>query len=212
MSVKPYLDKVGKFTVEQLPCPHFSQPVNLNSPRTGVLHTTEGGWDGSIGVFKSHYAPHFMIGAGRIAQLVQVGTIGAALVTHNWLALVQVEVVGFSKETPYMFDDATAEVIAAFMAECHSEYSIPLSRPWADGIYGKATANDPHRAENKFGRIAGWYGHGDMPSPDSHWDPGNLEWAKLFSAAMAMEEAHADPTPPPIAPVRPCCPVAGVTA
>lgn len=40
--VKPWLDKVGSFQVEHLPCPHFSQGVELAAPRTGVLHTTEG--------------------------------------------------------------------------------------------------------------------------------------------------------------------------
>ena len=173
-----------------------------------MLHTTEGGRDGSLGVFKSHFAPHFLVGPGRIAQLVQVGTIGAALVTHNWLAIVQVEVVAYSKETPWFFDEPTAEAAAALIAVCHAEYGIPLSRPWADGVFGLARANDPHRAAGKFGRVAGWYGHGDVPAPDSHWDPGNLQWRRLFSAALAMEEAHMGPAVTAPEPARPCCPAA----
>ena len=53
-------------------------------------------------MFQQHFAPHFLLGFDelqkrvRIAQLVQVGTIGAALVTHNDRAIVQVEMIGYS--------------------------------------------------------------------------------------------------------------------
>ncbi len=209
-TVKPYLETVGKFTIEQIPCPHFSQAVDLTAPRAGVLHTTEGNWTSALGVFKTHFAPHFLLGYDdvqkrtRIAQLVQVGTIGAALVTHNWLTLVQVEVIGYSKQTPWFFDDDTAEALAALLATCKAEYGIPLSRPWPDGVYGMARADDPHRNGGQFGKIAGWYAHGDAPSPDSHWDVGNLQWSKLFALASAIPHASDAPTPPPAEPVRPC--------
>ncbi|MGO9429778.1 peptidoglycan-binding domain-containing protein [Rhodoblastus sp.] len=213
MTVLPWLAKAGRFDVEQIGgIPHFNQPIAEGAPPTGVLHTTEpgpnatpeAGWTSALSVFKQHYAPHFLVGPGRIAQLVQVGTIGAALVTHNWLALVQVEVVGSSKETLWSFDDATAEAVAALMAACKAEYGIPLTRPWADGVYGMARASDPHRNHGEFGHVAGWFGHGDVPSPDSHWDPGALEWTKLFALAAEMPHASAAPTIAPPAPPRPC--------
>ncbi len=211
MSVKPWLDRAGRFAIEHIGgIPHFSQPVDLDAPRTGVLHTTEGEWDGSLSVFKQHYAPHFLLGVDRsqgrvrIAQLVQVGTIGAALVTHNWLAIVQVEMIGYSKETLWRPDDETAEAIAALMAVCKSEYGIPLAHPWPDGDFGRAGMN-PHRSAGKFGVVPGWYGHGDCSSPDTHWDPGALEWGHLFALASTMPEANASPTLPPPAPPRPCC-------
>lgn len=200
--MRQWLETAGRFAVEPVGgIPHFAQQVQAGAPPAGVLHTTEGGHDGSLAVFRRHYAPHFLVSAGRIEQLVPVGFIGAALVTHNWLALVQVEVVGFSKETPWIFDDATAEAVAALMAACKAEYGIPFSRPWPDGVYGKARANDPHRNGGQFGKIAGWYGHGDIPSPDSHWDPGNLEWSKLFAAAAAVPHV---PRPEPLGGPRPC--------
>jgi hypothetical protein len=207
-----WLPKAGAFTVEHVGgIPHEVRSVDLTAPRTGILHTTEGDTiEGALAIFKQHYSPHFLVGPDvsgkvRILQLVQIPTMGLALVTHNWLVLVQVEVVGHSLERPWMFPDATAAAVSALMAACHAEYGIPLSRPWPDGVYGMARASDPHRAEHKFGRIAGWYGHGDTPSPDSHWDPGDLEWSRLFSAAMANEAAHAAPAPPPAASPRPCC-------
>ena len=221
MTILPHLAKAGRFDVEQIGgIPHFNDPIRAGFPPTGIVHTTEGDdVEGALVVFRQHYAPHFLIGRDRaktmhIVQLVQVGTIGAALVTHNWIPIVQVEVVGYSSEKPWLFDDATAEVVAALMAACKAEYGIPLSRPWADGVYGMARASDPHRNHGEFGKIAGWFGHGDCPSPDSHWDPGALRWSKLFALAGAMPQASAGPSLLPIAPPRPCAccatPVAGV--
>jgi Putative peptidoglycan binding domain/N-acetylmuramoyl-L-alanine amidase len=200
--MRQWLETAGRFTVEPIGgIPHFAQTVDASAPPTGVLHTTEGSRDSSLAVFRRHYAPHFLVSAGRIEQLVPVGFIGAAMVTHNWLAVVQVEVVAYSKETPWFFDDATAEAVAALMAACKAEYGIPLSRPWPDGVYGMARANDPHRNGGQFGKVAGWYGHGDAPSPDSHWDPGNLQWSKLFEVASGAPYA---PQPPDPAPPRLC--------
>lgn len=202
--VKPWLETAGKFTVEQIPCPHFSIPVVLSAPRTGVLHTTEGHWDDGLAVFKKHFAPHFLVGAGRIAQLVQIGTIGAALVTHNDHAIVQVEVVGFSKQTPYIFDEPTAEALAALMAICQREYGIPLAHPWPDGDYG-VYGDNPHRHAGKWGVVPGWYGHGDVPNPDNHWDPGALQWSKLFALANGMTNIlHAPGWVAPTDTPRPC--------
>jgi hypothetical protein len=210
MTIRPYLDKAGKFAVEQTPCPHFSQPVDLAAPRIGVCHTTEGSTiEGAMGVFRHHFAPHFLLGkseAGgvKILQLVQVGTIGAALVTHNDHAIVQVEVAGFSKTTPWLPDEDTLEALASLMAVCQCEYGIPLTHPWADGDFGRAGDN-PHRHAGKWGVVAGWYGHGDVPNPDNHWDPGALEWSKIFARAEAMTEiATADAWKPPDEPARLC--------
>jgi len=195
MAIKPWLDQAGRFEVEHIGgIPHLNQDVELNAPRTGVLHTTEGGWAGSLAIFKQHFAPHFMLGfdakAGkvRIAQLVQIGTIGAALRAHNSKAIVQIEMIGFSKETPWLPDDDTVEALASLMAVCAREYKIPLSRPWTDGDFGKAGKN-PHRASGNYGKVAGWYGHGDCPSPDAHWDPGNLRWSVILQKASQMQNA-----------------------
>ncbi len=208
--VKPWLDSAGKFTVERIPCPHESLPVNLAAVRKGVLHTTEGHWDDGLAVFKTHYAPHFLVGLGRIAQLVQVGTIGAALVHRNADAIVQIEVCGFSQQAPWMFDDATAEALAALMAVCRREYGIPLTHYWKDGDYG-VYGDNPHRHAGVWDSVAGWYGHGDVPSlplpnrQEDHWDPGALKWSELFARAEAMTDIAATPawTPPP-PPARPC--------
>ena len=58
-----------------------------------MLHTTEGGWTGSMSVFHRHYAPHFILGKDNedkskvhIAQLVPIGNIGSSCRAHNNLA------------------------------------------------------------------------------------------------------------------------------
>jgi hypothetical protein len=185
---KPWLDEAGKFQIEHVGgIPHFNKPVS-KGPRTGVLHTTEASWKSSMNEFRQHYAPHFLLGYDaveqrvRIAQLVQVGTIGAALKANNKLAIVQVEMIGYSKETSWLPEDETADALASLMAACAKEYGIPLTHPWPDGDYGKYGPN-PHRESGKFGTEAGWYGHGDVPSPDNHWDPGNLRWSVILGKA-----------------------------
>jgi len=193
-AVKPWLDQAGKYPVAHIGgIPHFNDSVPLDAPRTGVLHTTEGGWAASLAIFKQHFAPHFMLGFNadahnvQIAQLVQVGTIGAALRAHNNRAIVQIEMVGFSKKTPWLPDDDTLDALTSLMATCAREYGIPLVDPWPDGDFGKADDN-PHRSSGKYGKIAGWYGHGDCPSPDTHWDPGNLRWSVILAKAAQMAD------------------------
>ena len=216
--VRPWLETVGKFAVEKIPCPHASLPVNLSAVRKGVLHTTEGHWDDGLAVFRQHFAPHFLVGPGRIAQLVQIGTIGSALVHRNADAIVQVEVCGFSQQTPWMFDDATAEVLAALMAVCQREYGVPLAHYWKDGDYG-VYGDNPHRHAGIWDSVAGWYGHGDVPSlplpnrQEDHWDPGALKWSELLAKAAAMTDiVHAPAWTPPVAPARPCASCAAPAA
>ena len=196
-AIKGWLDQAGKFPVSHIGgIPHFNDSVLLDSPRTGVLHTTEGGWAGSLAIFKQHFAPHFMLGFDadaqkvRIAQLVQIGTIGAALKAHNNRAIVQIEMIGFSKEKPWLPDDDTVGALASLMATCADEYGIPLDRVWQDGDFGKAGKN-PHRASGNYGKVAGWYGHGDCPDPDTHWDPRNLKWSVILAMAKQIRENNA---------------------
>lgn len=184
--MKSWITDAGIYPVEHIIVPHYHQQVDLSAPRAGVLHTTEGGWDGSVGVFERHYAPHFVVGLDRgkvhIAQLVPVGLIGGACRAHNNKAIVQVEMIGFSKETLWRPDEETAKALAALMRVCHDEWGVPLSHPWQESDWGHAGRN-AHRESGKFGRVAGWFGHQDMPDPDVHWDPGHLDWDYIFNLA-----------------------------
>ena len=188
-----HIDHAGRFPVTQIDCPHSKKKVKLSAPRAGCCHSTEGSWSGSMSVFDRHYAPHFILGPDRqdknnvhIAQLVPVGYIGSACKAHNNLLIIQIEIVAFSQEEPWKPNDPTCEALAELMVICEKEWGIPLSRPWKDGDYGRAGDN-PHRHENKLGKVAGWFSHGDMPPPDTHWDVGNFEWSYIFKLAEAYK-------------------------
>jgi hypothetical protein len=186
-----WIDKAGEFEVKHLECPHSIEPVRLELPRSGILHTTEGGWRGSFGVFRTHFAPHFMVGYDEnnkpaIAQLVPVGYRASSTRGHNNMALVQIEFVGYSEEKLWLPEPQTLDALCSLMNVCWHQWGIPLSHPWDDGDFGMAGDN-PHRHSGKFGRVAGWYGHGDMPPPDVHWDPGALEWSKVFERCHEIE-------------------------
>jgi hypothetical protein len=154
-SVKPWLDQAGEFPIAQIGgIPHFNQGVLLNAPRTGVLHTTEGGWAGSLAIFKRHFAPHFMLGFDaeaqkvRIAQLVQVGTIGAALKAHNNQAIVQIEMIGFSKDKPWLPDDETVMALTAILAK---RATIRIAHPENTAPYRVGTVMETAQAPIRTG-------------------------------------------------------------
>ena len=199
MSLNPYVKQAGPYLVNQVPCPHFQMMVNLRAPRAGVLHTTEGSTtEGAEGVFHHHFAPHFTVGPDhlgkvKIDQLVPIGFIGAALEAHNELALVQIEVVGFSKAIPWFFDASTANALANLLVVLERDYGIPLSHPWGDDDWAAAGPN-AHRNSRKFGGVAGWFGHQDIPN-NSHWDPGHLQWSRLFALAKTLKTPAALPAP-----------------
>lgn len=172
-----WLASAGPFTIEHIPCPDYAGSVDTAAPPKGVLHTTEGGWDGSMSVFRKHYAPHFLVGPGRIAQLLPLGRAAAAL-EHpsgtpptNGVARVQIEIVGYSQHTPWLPDIKTLDALAWLMAELNRVADIPLTR----AVVGRDAV--------KFAKATGWLGHADVPG-NSHWDPGALDYAALLARAQ----------------------------
>jgi hypothetical protein len=184
-----HIDHAGRFPVMQLDCPHATKKVKLNKPRAGVIHTVQGGWSGGMSVFHRHYAPHFILGVDQedvhIAQLVSIGYIGSSLKAHNDLAIVQIEIAGFCKTELWKPDDATCNALASLMVVCEKEWNIPLIHPWPDNDWGHAGDNS-HRHSGKFGKVAGWYGHVDVPDND-HYDPGQLQWTYIFDLAKKLK-------------------------
>lgn len=192
--MKAWLAKTsdGKYPIERIPCPHPDGKVDLSKPPTGVMHTTQGGWDSAMSVFTQHYAPIFLVGPHRIAQLVPLGYMAAALEhdgpteTNRW-ARAQIEVCGYSKTSPYSFDAATSETLASLLATLKVEARIPLTRPFPDamppgGTNVWARTSFARRHAGVWGKVAGWYGHVEVPE-NSHWDPGALRWSALLTAA-----------------------------
>jgi hypothetical protein len=156
---------------------------DLTKPRKGVLHTPEGGWDGSLSVFRDRGTPTFMVGrndAGKVsvAQFMPLGERALTLLdesttplrTNHW-AVCQIELVGFSKRTAWFPEDAVAKVLADVVRQASAEMKIPLRR-----------GGDGTRSVTRWTNEAGWFGHIEVPE-NSHWDPGTFEYKKLWALA-----------------------------
>jgi N-acetylmuramoyl-L-alanine amidase len=182
----PWLDRAGAHRVEHVPCPNPGQPVDLHAPPKGIMHTTEGSFEGSLAVFRQHFAPHFMVGrdarkAVRILQLVPLETMAAALenrpggVETNRVCRAQIELVGFSKHELWLPEQEVAEALAALMLALRDAAGIPLRHVIAG------------RKPDLWVKAAGWLGHIDVPE-NSHWDPGNLDWHALLKLAAPTDD------------------------
>lgn len=208
--IRSILDKVGPYQVRQVSVQHSSTLVDLTHPRTGCLHTTEGHFDDGLAELTKHYAPHFMVGfnpkikKSEIIQFVPVGFSARATRANNEKLLVQIEMVGFSDEKPWLpigknkqhnhdYGD-TLDALCWLFNVCEVEYGIPLSHPWPDGDFGLAglAPRNKHRNQGKLGHIAGWFCHGDMPNPDIHWDVGNMQWSKVFANCHKLQTGESE--------------------
>lgn len=207
--MKKLLTTAGKYRVEQASCPPTG-PVDLGVPRTGVLHTTEGPFESAFAEFRTKYAPHFLVGRDktgkvRIVQFVSLGNWAAALENHaggvetNRWAVAQIELAAHSQTTPWQADAGVTDALASLLAELHIEAGIPLSRPFPDAMPPPpwAVESFSRRHAGKWGKVAGWYGHVEVPE-NSHWDPGAYKWANLLKAAQAkLPKPVPSPTPTP---------------
>jgi len=201
---KGWLTKAGAFAVEKVECPAPGGSVDLSKPPVGVLHTTEGSFDSALGEFKVHHAPTFLVSSGRILQLLPLGASAAALKhdvppeSNRW-ARAQIEVAGFSQEDPWQFDPATLARVAALMGALARAASIPLTRPFPDAMPPKpwATTTFSRRTSGKWGTVAGWFGHVEVPSGNAHWDPGALRWSELLARAKSVSGSPGAPVGPP---------------
>ena len=195
--MNPYIKEAGPYPVSYHHCPFYLGPVDLKAPRAGVLHTTEGSTEeGAESIFIRHFAPHFCLGksaSGKIVinQLVPLGQAGAALEAHNQQAIVQIEMVGFSKDALWLPDSGTLDALAHLMVVLEQECGIPLSHPWPDDDWGRAGYETPHRHSGKFGKVAGWFGHQDVPN-NCHWDCGGIQWSKIFAYAEKLKAVPED--------------------
>lgn len=206
--MKAVLTSAGHYHVEQAGCPPTG-PVTLTAPRAGVLHTTEGPFESAYAEFRTHYAPHFLVGRDktskvRIVQFVWLGHWASALENHaggvetNTVAVAQIEVAAYSKQKPWQLDAGILDALASLLAELHTECGIPLTRPFPDAMppLPWAVESFSRRHAGKWGKVAGWYGHVEIPE-NSHWDPGAYKWSELLAAAESKLGPTPKPTPSP---------------
>lgn len=163
-----------------------------------VLHTTEGGWDSSMSVFRSKLtSPHFLVDprARRAVQLLPLDRSGYALrhpsgtpETNRLGRCVQIEIVGFAGQQPGGFTPADltwfGETIVGPIAR---EIGCPLeSTPtfYGEGC-GWVLATETARQRLSWSAwvgYAGVIGHQHVPG-NSHWDPGAFNVAPVLAAA-----------------------------
>jgi hypothetical protein len=157
------------------------QPVDYNGGEyTGgefriVHHTTEGSSaTGALEEFKKHFAPHFVVDAKTIYQLLDTSVAGAALEHHgdpqtNRLSAVQIEVVGFAGKPK---DPATLANVGKLCRWIEQIHNVP--RVWPNGFPVPAVNGQDAGHHNRnpiiWAAHGGHYGHEHVPE-NFHWDP-----------------------------------------
>lgn len=197
-----WVDRIGEFNVERRPIPRpGNKPLlQIAHPMIGVLHTTEhNDIEVSFDTLKdSHSAPHFIAGENKIIQCRPLTAQGAALESTsnffpNNFAAVQIEMVGFSKQTPWLpANSSLLPVLAILRWAAKSPIDIPLRRPteaWLDDcsdcpLPWAVVGNRRRLTPNIWTQEKGWYMHMEVPHND-HWDCGALKWREILERASS---------------------------
>lgn len=194
---KRWLEKIGgSVEVERITDVKRSGVTSdLSVPPKGVLHTTEGGWDGSLSVFRNVTGtPTFMggfdvtSGRHRVAQFMPIGEMALTLknaaggTETNREVRVQIEALGFSqfggKKRWFLgvdrksLSEATKNMLADLVWSAGEAAGIP---------HRHAGLGFGNRSVSQWDSEAGWYAHSEAPEND-HGDVGNeFDWDDLFA-------------------------------
>lgn len=174
-------------------------PIDQSKPAVGVDHTTESSiMPSSFSRGIPHFAPGPLHAGGRpkLTQWLPLGHYGTALQndpggleTNRWIR-VQIEIVGYSSLDPWL--PASPEyrsMLASLYEWCSKELGIPERSVFPNTLQRGtvwATEHNSHRKASRFGQVAGWYGHVDVPEND-HWDPGSLKRDHLLGQEPELE-------------------------
>lgn len=168
---EPAVKKEGPWHSGAIKQPVVSAGAFLAAPARGVLHTTE-----STGIprFTPGTEPHFCLDPknGRLVQYVPIDEASRSLehpagtMDTNRMHAIQVELVGFARDTPNWTDGELAEVAklmrwvernAGVHRACAVKFAVPAKR----------------MLEGVWHAYSGWCGHEHVPNqPSGHWDPG----------------------------------------
>lgn len=204
--MEAWLTKVFDYTVEkkEIPRPHGKPYYANSSTQIGVLHTTEGAtvrsaWNTLSGNFS---APHFIVGENRIVQCRPLTAQAAALhggkpYFANANASLQIEMVGFSKQSSWLPDVSVLNPTIALLAWAAIEMQIPLVVPFASWVddcsdmKGEIWAGNNSRrrkavTDQLWPRNKGWWMHLEVPgqSPSWHWDCGAIKRTQMLQMAQ----------------------------
>jgi len=186
-----WVDKIGPYNVvkKEGPRPSGQPYLKLNANPSFCVHTTEGSTvDGAVATLRKNYScPHFVVGEGKIVQMRPLWSQGATLRSHND-AFIQVECVGHSSLSLHTLSPSTWGPLVALTRWVNETQGVPLKRPdgWDDKLgSGIWAANNVRRQSRLALKTRGVFGHVDIPDQDPswHWDPGSLNYTKLFAEA-----------------------------
>ncbi len=174
-----------------------------------VIHTTEGsGWHnyGATGfgphmTWKDEWRQHIPLTKSATALTDPASTP----VRENRDNVIQIELVGFAKDSPNMPAN-TIEAVAQLIAWLH-KYGLPLVivEKWT-GVNTTA-----RMTSDEFDAFKGVCGHQHVSGND-HWDPGQLPWQKIINRAKEIVNGPIvvvppTPKPPVVIPPKPTVPV-----
>ncbi len=168
-------------------------------PGKFLWHTTEGGWDSSMSVFRNSLtAPHVMADpkTRRKVQFIPLDRSAYALrnesgdVETNRDQVLQVEIVGFAGEShtwpASWLEWLGVEVLAPMVAGAPFPIDITQFPTFYGEDAGFTLASTSARQRFSGSKWDGWNGQvGHQHAPEnSHWDPGKLNVAKITEAAQ----------------------------
>lgn len=196
----PLPDEIFGFPVTHEP--QTGDGSHATGPVKGVLHTTE---TFNPAAFADGSFPNVEVSKAKIRMFYGFDRSARALChdpkdnpatretnRHVW----QAEIVGFTKEDPWLPDPDTLARVAAVVAYASQFHGIPLVRwnpEWGDDLSDVT----PHPASNNNRRqfmepiwedAEGWGGHMEVPwqQISNHWDPGALGWTDVLQAAQEL--------------------------
>jgi len=172
----------------------------VGGPFRGVLHTTQGGWNGSLGVFANDLtAPHVMAAppshpdGPRIVQFISLDRSAYALanadggVETNRRGALQVEIVGFAEDIKQLTDDDLfwigTKVVGPMTRAAPGPIKLEGPKFFGEEDGTLATVGSFQRmSASAWESFNGWCGHQHVPEND-HWDPGKIDIQAIFDAA-----------------------------
>jgi hypothetical protein len=195
--ISGYITNIDNYKVQkhEIPRPGGKPFYKVESSGILVLHTTESDHiNGAVASLNGdHFAPTFVVGENMIIQTRPIGIQGAALHDPaNRRAEIQIEVVGRSKQTPWMFDKPSLDPLVSVLGWCNKNLGIPLRVPcdWPEDysdLRGTIWASkNKRRIQAEAGaweKEKGIWMHMECPwqGPSYHWDCGALPRRTLIA-------------------------------
>lgn len=166
------------------------KPYQYTHNPKGCLHTTEGTGIAGARAAYAPYPPHLIYDwrTRKGEQHVPLNLASySAMDGNDDDYMIQVELVGFARETRSWPEEALRNIAQDVVAPLEQAFGIPRQAIWEgfkderDGMV-LASASSPIRiTAAELRDFSGWLGHQHLPAPDSHWDPGALPLARIFS-------------------------------